>query len=119
MVYSVLEDEKGRLWFATDGLGVICQDIDTKETTTFSIDNGLASNVCYCLLMDVLGNIWVSTQMGLTCINGNDFTLQSFSARNVAHGQLREFLYCSRASLKMGSYCLEVLMAVQFSIRHP
>ena len=102
MVYSVLEDEKGRLWFATDGLGVICQDIDTKETTTFSIDNGLASNVCYCLLMDVLGNIWVSTQMGLTCINGNDFTLQSFSARNVAHGQLREFLYCSRASLKNG-----------------
>ena len=102
MVYSVLEDEKGRLWFATDGLGVICQDIDTKETTTFSIDNGLASNVCYCLLMDVLGNIWVSTLMGLTCINGNDFTLQSFSARNVAHGQLREFLYCSRASLKNG-----------------
>lgn len=97
-----MEDEKGRLWFATDGLGVICQDIDTKETTTFSIDNGLASNVCYCLLMDVLGNIWVSTQMGLTCINGNDFTLQSFSARNVAHGQLREFLYCSRASLKNG-----------------
>lgn len=102
MVYSVLEDEKGRLWFATDGLGVICQDRKTKETATFSIDNGLASNVCYCLLMDALGNIWVSTQMGLTCINGSDFTLQSFSARNATHGQLREFLYCSRTILKNG-----------------
>jgi ligand-binding sensor domain-containing protein len=56
----------GVWWFATKGAGVIARK--GKEIITITEHNGLSSNICRGIYIDWEGNIWVSTNNGISKI---------------------------------------------------
>ena len=71
-----MEDQRGHLWFGTTG-GV--SRYDGTRFTTFTIDDGLASNVVYSILEDREGNLWFGTWewgegSGVSRYDGRNFT---------------------------------------------
>lgn len=65
-ITSLLQTEKGFLWLGTYGEGIKKLNLKTKETESFTEDEGLVNNVVYGLLSDEENNIWVSTNKGLS-----------------------------------------------------
>ncbi len=80
-VISVYEDKKGNLWFGTYGGGVnklspSQQDAVDPVFEHYSIKDGLNSNIIYSIQGDDNGNIWMSSDNGLSMYNPkeNKFT---------------------------------------------
>jgi ligand-binding sensor domain-containing protein/signal transduction histidine kinase len=71
IVYGILADSKGRLWFGTDGGGVIRRD--GGGLSQFTREDGLAGDRVFALAEDSLGNIWIGTSSGLSCYDGHGF----------------------------------------------
>lgn len=65
-ITSLLQTEKGFLWLGTYGEGIKKLNLRTKETESFTEDEGLVNNVVYGLLSDEDNNIWISTNKGLS-----------------------------------------------------
>jgi signal transduction histidine kinase/ligand-binding sensor domain-containing protein/AraC-like DNA-binding protein len=74
-IYSITQDQKGRLWFATFGGGVSM--LDPKNVgqygfkTYFSTDEGIKQ--VRCLILDKQNNIWMGTSNGLLNFNPDSF----------------------------------------------
>jgi len=72
-IYHIYEDSKGRVWFATDGKGLVM--MEQNRFTHFGEQQGLAAKVIYAVAEDRTGTIWCSTlQKGLFSYNGKNFT---------------------------------------------
>ena len=71
-VYDIFIDSRGRVWFATDGAGLIM--MNQGATHRFSEKEGLKSNVIYSVTEDSFGNIWMATwNQGLYRYDGHQF----------------------------------------------
>ncbi|MEJ2637299.1 MAG: two-component regulator propeller domain-containing protein [Calditrichia bacterium] len=57
------------LWLGTDGGGLNRFDVQTKTFTHFTEKNGLPGNVVNGILPDNAGNLWMSTNKGLSRFN--------------------------------------------------
>jgi ligand-binding sensor domain-containing protein/serine phosphatase RsbU (regulator of sigma subunit) len=68
-VNHILEDDLGRLWFASLGQGLYI--LDNGIATNLNAKNGLPSNYCYQMVLDNDSNIWVSHQKSLTQLTSN------------------------------------------------
>ena len=76
-IISVYEDRQGNLWFGTYGGGLNELPLDqinkaNPENARFirySVKDGLTSNIIYCILGDEEGNLWLSTDNGLSKFN--------------------------------------------------
>ena len=71
-IYTVFPDSRGRVWFGTDGNGVI----KLEEDIFYSYDEnqGVTDNIIYSIIEDGEGNIWFSTSTGvLYKFNGAQF----------------------------------------------
>lgn len=71
LVWSMLEDAAGNLWFATDGEGV--RKYDGKTFTTYTTADGLAGNNVRSMYQDHRGDIWFGSTAGLTRFDGTAF----------------------------------------------
>ncbi len=61
-VYSILQDDRGFMWFGTwDGLN----KYDGINFTIFNKEDGLSNETIYALLQDTTGLIWIGTENGL------------------------------------------------------
>jgi len=71
-VYKVFTDSKGRVWFGTDGKGlVVCEN---NNFLSFTEACGVPIKTIYSVTEDKNGNIWFSTdRSGLFCYNGTTF----------------------------------------------
>lgn len=71
-VYDILTDSKNRIWFATDGEGVIM--LDNNQFTHFNKEGSRENEVVYKIEEDNQGHFWFSTNTkGLTWFNGKQF----------------------------------------------
>ncbi len=61
--------DSGDLWLALLGGGVCNFNPGTGKKRFFTTSDGLSSNITYSLLKDKEGNIWVSTNTGISRIN--------------------------------------------------
>src|SRR4030095_7955773 len=62
IVWSIIEDKKGDLWFGTYGNGV--SKYDGKSFTNYTNKEGLSSNYINTILEDKSGNLWFGTEGG-------------------------------------------------------
>lgn len=68
-IEDICEGDDGVLWLATLGTGVCRYDPATGERLFYTTASGLSNNTTYSLLRDSEGNIWVSTNSGISVIN--------------------------------------------------
>jgi ligand-binding sensor domain-containing protein/signal transduction histidine kinase len=61
---SICEDKSGTLWFGTGGLNRY--DRTTGTFTHFSQKDGLPTNAIFMILEDGVGNLWLSTNKGIS-----------------------------------------------------
>ena len=71
IVWSILGDKSGNLWFGTDG-GV--SKYDGKSFTHFTEKEGLSNNNVWSMLEDKSGNLWFGTSGGVSKYDGKSFT---------------------------------------------
>jgi signal transduction histidine kinase/ligand-binding sensor domain-containing protein/DNA-binding response OmpR family regulator len=88
-VFSIYESKSGDLWIGTYGGGLNKFIRDEEKFERFTIKDGLPSNVVYGILEDDSGNLWLSTNFGLSEFNPQS---NSFKNYNVTDGlQSNEF----------------------------
>lgn len=78
-VIDVFMDDKQRLWFATEGRGICKYNYESDDFTRIDESKGLPNNVAYGILDDKYGNIWVSTNMGITKINPETLKMKTYT----------------------------------------
>jgi signal transduction histidine kinase/ligand-binding sensor domain-containing protein len=90
-IRSIYEDRNGVLWIGTLGGGLSRFDRmantrkgDTRkgEFTTYHETDGLANNVIYGILEDANGNIWLSTNYGLSRFTPRTGTFRNYTTRD-------------------------------------
>ncbi|MFC0876294.1 two-component regulator propeller domain-containing protein [Saccharicrinis sp. FJH2] len=63
------EDSNGRIWIMTINRGVVAYDKINGEIKNYTENDGLSSNLTYCMLEDNTNNLWISTVNGLSCFD--------------------------------------------------
>ncbi|HPR31570.1 MAG TPA: response regulator, partial [Prolixibacteraceae bacterium] len=80
-VASLLEDSHNNIWIGTYGKGVAQCRVDSLDRLicrTFTQKDGLSNNVVYGIQEDLNGNMWFSTDYGLSMLRANDRVFRSF-----------------------------------------
>lgn len=75
---DIYEDRNGEIWIALLGGGVCRLNPDTGEKMFYTTSQGLSNNITYSILGDNSGNIWVSTNTGISRINPQTGIIRSF-----------------------------------------
>ena len=72
------QDNRGHLWFGTNGDGVI--RYDGEDVEFFSLEEGFGGVAVRGIVEDKSGNVWFGTERGLTKYDGKSFT--NFSSKD-------------------------------------
>ncbi|WP_165614890.1 two-component regulator propeller domain-containing protein [Flagellimonas flava] len=65
-IKSLFQDQNNVLWIGTYGKGLDAYDIVNEKFYNFSIEDGLPNKVIYSILPDEAGNLWLSSNRGIT-----------------------------------------------------
>jgi Y_Y_Y domain/Two component regulator propeller len=93
-VISILETKSGNIWLGTYGNG-ICKYVENEGKDYFvnySEEQGMCNNVAYAIEEDLHGNLWISTDKGLSKFNPETEKFQNFYAND---GLLSDQFYWS------------------------
>lgn len=72
VVFAMIQDKAGNLWFGTDGEGA--HKYDGKSFTSYTTKDGLAGNLVRSLREDRQGRIWIGSDGGgVSCYDGTTF----------------------------------------------
>lgn len=66
-------------WLGTMGSGIIKLNVSTRKGEIFNKKNGLPNNVIYGILEDGAGNLWLSTNKGLSKFNPKTNSVLNFT----------------------------------------
>lgn len=81
IVYSVLEDNRSNMWFATSN-GLSKYDIAANKFSNYTEKDGLSNNFVSSVLSDSLNNIWMSTNKGISKFNPNIENISGSAFKN-------------------------------------
>ncbi|MBL7994426.1 hypothetical protein JNM05_03560 [bacterium] len=95
---SICEDVTGRLWIGTDAGISVLNPLDSS-LRHIDEDNGLPDNMIYGVLMDKGGNLWISTNRGLSRIDRHNLE-KIENAENTKVLRLSVKLYDKRDGLQ-------------------
>jgi ligand-binding sensor domain-containing protein/signal transduction histidine kinase len=79
-ILSIYQDRAGRLWIGTGGGGLNLYHPETDSFTYYLEKDGLPNGVVYGILEDGLGNLWLSTNFGISRFNPETKTFHNFDA---------------------------------------
>ncbi|MEP7317426.1 MAG: two-component regulator propeller domain-containing protein [Panacibacter sp.] len=85
MLFTICADPKEPskyLWAGTNGAGFCRFEMATGKCIRFTDKNGLPNNVVYGILSDSSGNLWLSTNRGLSCFNPANKMFRSFTKQD-------------------------------------
>ncbi|MGA8263524.1 MAG: triple tyrosine motif-containing protein, partial [Ignavibacteriaceae bacterium] len=90
-IISGYKDSEGNLWFGTygGGLNELIPDQQNGSDPAFisyKHEQGLASNVVYCILGDDAGNLWISTDNGLSMFNPKEEIFKNYDVTDGLQG---------------------------------
>jgi two-component system, sensor histidine kinase ChiS len=101
IILGITEDEKGNIWFASNGAGV--SRYDGGEFTTFTEEDGLAGNCVRVILKDREGNLWFSTNRGFCRFDGREFS--TFTTEDgLADNNVSEMLQDRQGNIWFGTF---------------
>lgn len=86
-VRYILQDSNHTMWFATGGSGLVKLNPDLKTFKKFTTEDGLLSNVIFCMLEDNSKHLWVSTLRGLVCL---DLKTEKFKTYTQSNGLITD-----------------------------
>jgi diguanylate cyclase (GGDEF)-like protein len=91
MVWHIFEDMSGNFWVATQGKGInLWKKSDrtkfTNRFTVFNLSNGFNSNTSYGIQEDEAGNIWFSSNRGLSRFNHQTGDIQHYDKSHGLQG---------------------------------
>jgi ligand-binding sensor domain-containing protein len=90
LVFKIIEDKNGTMWFATDGNGII--KYNNGKFTHLTTKNGLVDNSTADILEDKQGNIWIGTFYGgVSQFDGKTYT--NFTKDGIISGDETYNLY--------------------------
>lgn len=81
-IYSINEDSSGIIWLGTHGSGLIGLDRSKNSIKNFTENNGLPNNIVYGILPDKSGNLWLSTNKGLSKFDPKEETFRNYDAND-------------------------------------
>lgn len=97
-IYSFCNDmeEPARyLWIGTKGGGLNRLDKTTGKFVRFNTKNGLANNVIYGILPGDDGNLWLSTNKGLSAFNAKTKIFRNYDAEDgLQSNEFNRYAYC-------------------------
>ncbi len=77
-VEDIVVGDNNDLWVSMLGAGLAHFDKTTGKTKIYTTANGLSNNTCYGMQKDKNGNIWVSTNHGISRFNPKTMQLRVF-----------------------------------------
>ena len=78
-ILSIYDDGNGFLWLGTFGGGLNKFNKSTGEVEIFMIVDGLPSNVVFAIQPDEFGNLWLSSNNGVSRFNPESQSIRNFS----------------------------------------
>lgn len=81
-VLTILEDREGAFWIGTYGGGLNRFIREENRFTHLSEKDGMPSSVVYGILEDSLGNLWLSTNKGLSRLNPASGRFKNYDVRD-------------------------------------
>lgn len=81
-IWCITEDANKDLWIGTWGSGINKYIRDKKEFIRYTVNDGLPGNIVYGIKPDNEGNLWISTNRGLTKFNLANNEFKNFSKAN-------------------------------------
>jgi ligand-binding sensor domain-containing protein/signal transduction histidine kinase len=81
-IFSIYEDPTGVLWIGTWGSGLDRFDRETQNFAHYTEKDGLPNNVIYGIEPDKDGNLWLSTNLGLSKFSPLSETFKNYDVRN-------------------------------------
>ena len=86
LVDSLYSDKDGALWIGTMGGGLERLDKVARTFSLFTVKDGLPDNSVYCILGDGNGNLWLSTNKGLSRFNPATQTFRNYDTSDGLQG---------------------------------
>ncbi|WP_353136211.1 two-component regulator propeller domain-containing protein [Pseudopedobacter sp.] len=92
-VNCIFVDNFNNYWIGTEGEGVYLYDPKTKKARSYGIKDGLPNDIIYGILSDNNGNIWISTNNGISRLNVESNSIKNYNQLDGLQGN--EFNYGS------------------------
>lgn len=99
-INSIFVDNFDNYWIGTEGQGLFMHNPKRNETKHYNIDKGLPSDIIYGILSDDNGNLWVSSNYGVSRLNIQTNTIKNFTYSDGLQGN--EFNYGSFFKTRKG-----------------
>jgi ligand-binding sensor domain-containing protein len=81
-IVDICQGNNDELWLALLGGGICRYNINTGIKEFFTTENGLSNNTAYRILRDLKGNIWISTNHGITSYDSETRQFRSFGTED-------------------------------------
>jgi len=81
-IFCVYQDTALNYWIGTIGGGLNHLDPITGDVTHYTTNNGLSDNTVYSILDDDRGNLWLSTNYGISAFNISNESFVNYTAND-------------------------------------
>lgn len=90
VVKCILQDSKGRIWLGTSGSGFsMCipgTDYESLQFKHYGVENGLVNRMVQSIVEDRTGNLWISTEYGVSRFTPDSGSFENFFFSTYALG---------------------------------
>ncbi len=90
-INCIFIDNSNNYWIGTEGEGLYIHNPKNKTTKSYSTKDGLPNDIIYGILSDNNGNIWVSTNNGISQIDAASNSIKNYNQSDGLQGN--EFNY--------------------------
>lgn len=85
-IHDMLVDRQGRLWLTVPGEGLVC--MQDGNFRILDVSQGLINNMVQSVVETEDGNLWVSTQQGVSCWKAKDNSFDNYLFSRVMMGNV-------------------------------
>lgn len=85
-IHDMLVDRQGRLWLTVPGEGLVC--MQDGKFRILDASQGLINNMVQSVVETTDGNLWVSTQQGVSCWKAKDKSFDNYLFSRVMMGNV-------------------------------